>query len=241
MNEQDKTTFTPEEIRERFNALPENLQSVAESEELANALTRLGNQHAFSENDINALQDIVGLIVLGLIPRASLKEELDVFGLPEKETEELARELNAMVFDPLKTGASSSLRGDGEINTDVLDFGVEGVTGTPKEALDLPAESSAQAGEPEEGLNRDALLAEIEDGEGVAGTGSLKTQSAPIQKQAQTPSREDAFSKKIREGGGLPRTESRFEEDPEEKKGEGSQDPTKHSGYEVDPYREPIE
>ena len=58
--------FTPEQIQERFNKLPAELQAALSSEQMAETIRKIGKDNDLMIDQIGEIVDQVGLVVLGL-------------------------------------------------------------------------------------------------------------------------------------------------------------------------------
>lgn len=218
------TQITPEELKKRFTEAPDSVKEILLSEKLLTITNDLGEKYELTEAGVEVLQDIIGSIVLELIPRMNLEKELAIFELTPREMEDFVTDLDKTIFNPLRRDPSSLKDPEFNMPEKAVEPSPEG------KSIDHDT-SENPTDDIEKPIDRDALLAEIEDKEDVSKTEEVAT--------SQSPEEQDFVSKKMAGGGGLPRTESRFDD---EDSGKSERKPSEQdSGYDVDPYREPIE
>ncbi len=67
--------YTKEDIQEQFEKIPADLQSAATSPEISENLYQIGQKHGLHIDQIGVLVDMVGLVMIGLIPSKDFTHE----------------------------------------------------------------------------------------------------------------------------------------------------------------------
>ncbi|MDO8555405.1 MAG: hypothetical protein Q7R75_02470 [bacterium] len=95
--------FTPQQIKERYKTLPQDLKDVYFSEETAEKLTAIGKTNKLRTDQIGLLADETGLVMLGLIPTSEyitkLAEHMEI--VPEL-AKKIAEEVNSQIFSQVR-------------------------------------------------------------------------------------------------------------------------------------------
>jgi len=95
--------LTPEQIQERFNKLPAELQSVLQSEEILNKLRGIGADEDLHIDQIGDLVDQVVLILLGFAKSSNFVSDTSVrLSIDADKTRRIAEKINKEVFESIK-------------------------------------------------------------------------------------------------------------------------------------------
>ncbi|MFA6552328.1 MAG: hypothetical protein WCT19_02390 [Candidatus Paceibacterota bacterium] len=131
--------YTPEQMREKLNALPENLREVILSLETAKTINSIGLRYRLNKEEIGILADKTGYMMLGFTRSNDFVESLmENLNLPEEIIKAVAAEINSKIFaqiqDSLKTIFSDpTLSSVPAAKPKPMDFPIEPVRSFPPE------------------------------------------------------------------------------------------------------------
>lgn len=95
--------FTPQQIKERYKTLPQNLRDVYFSEETAEKLTAIGKANNLRVDQIGLLADETGLVMLGLVSTSeyitNLAKRLEITSELAKQ---VAEEVTSQIFSQVR-------------------------------------------------------------------------------------------------------------------------------------------
>ena len=95
--------FTKQEIQERFDSLPQDMQRVVAGEEMAQRLETIGRKHELRIDGIGVLIEYSGLIMLGLIKTKEFVGHLqEKLNLSREQAEAIALEVDEQVFSRIR-------------------------------------------------------------------------------------------------------------------------------------------
>ena len=95
--------YTPEQLEEKFNSLPENVRKTLTSVDVEERLLSIGRAHKLHLDIIGELADETGLVMLGLThPRNYVVHLSERLGIPNDEAVALARDVNEQIFSPIR-------------------------------------------------------------------------------------------------------------------------------------------
>lgn len=95
--------YTPEQLEERYQKLPEELKDALFSVETTKLIDRIRKENKFSEKDAEKLAELVGRVLIGILPPKEFEESLKAeLGIPAKSAKKIAETINSQVFDPVK-------------------------------------------------------------------------------------------------------------------------------------------
>jgi hypothetical protein len=214
--------FTQEQIEERFEELPDSVQEILASAETGEALRRIGTRHNLHIDQLSILNNVTGLVILGLMERSdylpTLIEELDI---ATEVAEAILTDVNTEILEPMR----ASLGGPEEDPSDREEENME------EEDVHLPtrAELLKEIEHPAPAIEREESYTphstpRIEIHEEEERAGELPTQELQ---------HESIVEKKIREKTVL--KEARSEET------QSGSNPSPTPETPLDPYREPVE
>lgn len=99
----DYSLIDEEKMRARLEVLPSNVRNVLESEEIQKTIQRIGREHFLDAERVTVLKQLTALGLLGFVSLGELSQEIsDNLPLNQTHSKELAEELMAAVFDPVK-------------------------------------------------------------------------------------------------------------------------------------------
>lgn len=144
-------SYSKEEYWELYQKLPAELRELMFSENVANRIGDIKKRYGIAPNN-TFLSEIVGKIILGLIPPADLKQHLSREGdIRPEVSEKITREVNRFILFPVK----NLLQG--------LLFPIE----NPAESMGFDERKrrvKKQAPRPEKQSNKDPYRENIENG-----------------------------------------------------------------------------
>ncbi|MFW0871297.1 MAG: hypothetical protein ACKKL4_02490 [Patescibacteria group bacterium] len=112
--------FTKQQIQERYDALPEDIQKVVAGDTMVKQLEVIGRNHNLRIDGIGILIEYSGLIMLGLIKSNEFVRHLrDQLNLSQEQAEQIAIEVDEQVFSRIR----ESLRKIQYRSTDEARFG----------------------------------------------------------------------------------------------------------------------
>lgn len=95
--------FTAEEIQNKFDSLPKASQEAVSSVEVAKIIQEIGKQHGLLIDQTGELIDLVGLVMLGLVPSGEfVKNFSGEAGVDYKTASAIADEINTQVFSKIR-------------------------------------------------------------------------------------------------------------------------------------------
>lgn len=95
--------FTHDEIRERFDKLPEPLRNAMFADINTNLMLELGKKHGLLIDQVGQLADETAYIILGLVhPKDFVARLSERIRIPHEKAIALATDVNAKVFDPIR-------------------------------------------------------------------------------------------------------------------------------------------
>jgi hypothetical protein len=96
--------FTTEQIQERFNQLPPEVQEVISSQEVLNNIQAIAKDHGLMIDQQGDLVNQVALVMLGLAKSTDFVRDLSTtLGIESGAAREIGDEINTGVFDRVKT------------------------------------------------------------------------------------------------------------------------------------------
>lgn len=112
--------FTKQQIQERFDSLPADIQKVVAGEAMPKRLEVIGRNHGLRIDGIGVLIEYSGLIMLGLIKSKEFVRHLqEKLGISQEQAETIAIEVDEQVFSKIR----ESLREVQYQSTDESRFG----------------------------------------------------------------------------------------------------------------------
>ncbi len=95
--------ITPEILEKRLKSLPSHIQEITTSEQVERLVMQIGRSHYLSRDKVQILQQMVALVLLGIMNLRDLKNELsEKLFLNYTHTVALAHELDEEVFNPIR-------------------------------------------------------------------------------------------------------------------------------------------
>lgn len=95
--------YTPEEIEKNLKNLPEDLKEAVFSMETADAIWQACIKQEVTDERMTKIAEYAGYVLMGLLPPQEFQTKLqEEIRLPKKGAEELGREINRLVFSPVR-------------------------------------------------------------------------------------------------------------------------------------------
>ena len=95
--------YTPEQLEEKFDMLPENVRKTLNSVDVEKHILSIGRSHKLHVDILDELADETGLVMLGLThPRNYVEHLRERLGISNDEAVSLARDVNAQIFSPIR-------------------------------------------------------------------------------------------------------------------------------------------
>lgn len=95
--------FTPQQIKERYKTLPQDLRDVYFSEETAEKLAVIGKANNLRTDQIGLLADETGLVMLGLTSTSEYIPNLAKrLGIDKELAKKVAEEVNSQIFSQMR-------------------------------------------------------------------------------------------------------------------------------------------
>ncbi len=95
--------ITPEILEKRLKSLPSHIQEITTSEQVERLVMQIGRSHYLSRDKVQILQQMVALVLLGIMNLRDLKNELsEKLFLNYTHTVALAHELDEEIFNPIR-------------------------------------------------------------------------------------------------------------------------------------------
>ncbi|MEK9207180.1 MAG: hypothetical protein AAB922_01770 [Patescibacteria group bacterium] len=137
--------FTRDQKAEAFDRLPKDLKVVVMSNALERAFQEIGNQNRLSLDKTGALEELVIVTILGLLPREELQNNLQKeLSLSTLQASTIAKSINENVFLKIREILQQEESGENTEEENNLISTEQGSTQYPD-------------------LNKDSILAEIEN------------------------------------------------------------------------------
>jgi hypothetical protein len=96
--------FTSEQIQERFETLPTDLQEAVSSPEVNEIIQEIGRKHDLHIDQVGELVDAIGLVMLGLVPAKDFVRTFsEESGVEQKTAEQIADDINKEVFSQIRS------------------------------------------------------------------------------------------------------------------------------------------
>lgn len=96
-------------IEENFKKLPLELQEVITSPEVNDTIQIIAKKYALQIDQLNALVDLVGLVILGLVSSKNFVDEFSrETGINEELSQSIAEDINREVFGKIRTSMRES-------------------------------------------------------------------------------------------------------------------------------------
>jgi hypothetical protein len=94
---------TPEILERRLKSLPSHIQEIVTSEQIERLVMQIGRSHYLSRDKVQVLQQMVALVLLGVMNLRDLKQEMsEKLFLNYAHTVALAHELDEEIFNPIR-------------------------------------------------------------------------------------------------------------------------------------------
>lgn len=94
---------TPEILEKRLKSLPSHIQEIVTSEQIERLVMQIGRSHYLSRDKVQILQQMVALVLLGVMNLRDLKQEMsEKLFLNYAHTVALAHELDEEIFNPIR-------------------------------------------------------------------------------------------------------------------------------------------
>lgn len=95
--------YTPQQLREIYLKLPEDVKEAMFSVDTAEIIRNIGEKHKLMIDKIGELADETGLVMLGLAhPSEFISHLADRLGVEKEKAKEIAEETNSKVFFPIR-------------------------------------------------------------------------------------------------------------------------------------------
>lgn len=95
--------YTPEQIQEAFDRLAPEMQTAISSPDIATSIQAIGNANGLMIDQVGALVDQVGLVMLGLANASTFVAEVSRrLNIDPVKAKKIAGEINTQVFDAIK-------------------------------------------------------------------------------------------------------------------------------------------
>lgn len=141
-------TFSPEQLQQKYDSLPENLRKAIDSSEIGLAVQEIGESNNLMLDQVDELSKEVGYVMLGLVLTSDFAKRLEkVLRVDSAEAQKIAVEVNEKVFDQIR----SELMKVGAVSTaeDISSAGgFEIETGLPPQKFVPPATTSTSPATP---------------------------------------------------------------------------------------------
>ncbi|MCX6716042.1 MAG: hypothetical protein NT077_03430 [Candidatus Taylorbacteria bacterium] len=100
--------LTPEQIQEKFNKLPKELQNVLSSAEIHDKIRSIGTAEGLMIDQIGELVDQVGMIILGIAKASDFVEDTSArLSINSEKARRIAEKINTEVFQAIKTSLTA--------------------------------------------------------------------------------------------------------------------------------------
>lgn len=147
--------YTREQLGERFEQLPENVQEAIIAVETAKIVSNIGNKYALHIDQTGELADEIGLMMLGLTrPNEFVTHVIARIGLDRAVAEAIAREVNEQIFLKIRESLQALHENAPADEKKEKNYGVETIPGPG-----LASQTGAGAGDLP---NREEVIADIE-------------------------------------------------------------------------------
>lgn len=96
--------FTSEEVQARFERLPPEIQEAVTSTDVHERIRSIGQKHDLRVDQIGALVDEIGLVMLGFQKSSSFIPDLmKELNIPRKQAEEIVEDVNTEIFTAIRS------------------------------------------------------------------------------------------------------------------------------------------
>ncbi len=96
-----------EDFLELYNDLPKELQDAMESDKTVSTTERLIDQQDLNNDQAEALVDLIGDSLMGLLPPSEFESALKKRGIPEEKAKKIKEAVSRFVFYPVKETLSN--------------------------------------------------------------------------------------------------------------------------------------
>jgi hypothetical protein len=246
--------YTLEEIQEKYDALPQELQDAISSSEISTALKDIGEKNGLHIDQIGILVDMVGLVMLGLMPSNEFVDNLtSEIEISEDTATTITNEINEQILSKLRHAiqVAQAIHEEAALQKDTTNSRNAAETASFEQAGDLSVEkpdrddNRPEAPAPTDLENKDNILESIENpqpGNEKISRKQEQTYTEPLmdhllQNPSARPEKKSALF-----STGLPQTPSpstsQSPETPAAQPAPAEPQPPQRSG--PDPYKEPI-
>ena len=95
--------YSREQLRKLFDKLPDELKDAILSEDTANTIREICQRNEIKEGDISRLAEMVGNILMGLLPPEDFQGALESdLNIERNKAEKTSREVNRFILFPVK-------------------------------------------------------------------------------------------------------------------------------------------
>lgn len=130
--------YTQQELKERYEKLPEVLKNAMFSADIAAKIFEIGKKHSLTIEKIGLMAEEVGYLILGLTRPTELVSALgEALGVKENQTKEIASDLNRQIFFPLREALKAAHQieiGEEEIQKGAVEIKTPPLPPLPKPA-----------------------------------------------------------------------------------------------------------
>ena len=100
--------FTSEQIQSKFDTLPKELQAAVTSPEVNRTIRTIGEKHGLLIDQIGELVDMIGLIMLGLMPSKDfVRSFCSESGADNKTAEAIVSDINTEIFRKIRSAVQA--------------------------------------------------------------------------------------------------------------------------------------
>ncbi len=104
--------YTPAQLQDRFETLPDDVKKALASAEIGNALERIAQKHSLHIDQMGELNAQTTFIMLGLSPRTGYAQSLiDGLDITEEKARTIIEDINREIFEPIRTSLETIHRG----------------------------------------------------------------------------------------------------------------------------------
>ena len=95
--------YNQKEVRKLFEGLPDNLKDALLSESTANTISDISKRYEIEEEKISRLAELIGNVLMGILPPEELPETLvKELQLEEERARKISQEINRFILYPVK-------------------------------------------------------------------------------------------------------------------------------------------
>ncbi|MDE2037601.1 MAG: hypothetical protein KGI69_00020 [Patescibacteria group bacterium] len=222
--------YTPEQIKKRFDSLPEEVKKVVDSPETTQKIAAVGQKHGLLLDQVADLVDETGLVILGLEKSSDYTNNIsDVLGIDQQKARSIATDINTEVFDGIKAKLREEEKAAAPIEQ-AGGFEIE----KDAQAAGKPTDDDAHAAAMTE-TDRINMLSDIEAPTSAAPVNRLAPQPTPA------PKSEPLVDRLLSAPAGRTALSSVKDAAPQAAPAPLKPKPAPVSSSKADPYREPIE